>query len=251
VQIVKHLIDKGNRVLRKRLFEIVETSPDRDIPSAIHDYIILVTIIISVIPMMCKRPNYLFHLFDMTAAYIFIIDYIFRLITADYKLKKGPRSFYIYPFTPFAIIDLLSILPSFVFMHSSLKLLRIFRLFKTLRLFKAYKYSEDFIMITAVIRKKTEILSAVFIFAIGYILLTALLMFNVEPDIFKTFFDAIYWATTALTTIGYGDICPVSNLGKAVSMVSSIFGVAMIALPSGIISASFMDELRNSKDSGH
>lgn len=239
--------------MRKRLFEIIETSQDKDTLSTIHDFIIFVTIIISIIPLMTKKSNYTFYVFDLTAAYIFIVDYILRFITADFKLKKGVRSFLLYPFTPFAIIDLLAILPSFILINASLKLLRILRIFKTIRLFKVVrysvtlKYSEDFEIIVNAIRKRSEILTAVFMFAIGYIALTALLMFNVEPGTFKSFFDAIYWSTTALTTIGYGDIYPVSDIGKIISMITSIFGIAMIALPSAIISASFIDELRESK----
>jgi voltage-gated potassium channel len=80
-------------------------------------------------------------------------------------------------------------------------------------------------------------------------------MFNAEPHVnprtgqetFHSFFDALYWATVTLTTVGYGDLCPVTNLGRMVSMLSSIFGVAIIALPSGVITASYLDELRISR----
>ncbi|MCL2321776.1 MAG: ion transporter [Oscillospiraceae bacterium] len=233
--------------MRKRLFEIIETSQDKDILSNFHDLIVFIAIMISIILLMYKDSNYILRTFDLFAVEVFIIDYILRFLTADYKLGKGVKSFFIYPFTPFAIIDLLSILPSITFISSTFKLLRILRVFKTLRLFKTLKYSEDFALIVRVIRKRSEILTAVFLFAIGYIILSALIMFNVEPSTFKSFFDAVYWSTTALTTIGYGDIYPVSDIGKAVSMVSSVFGIAMIALPSGIISASFMEELKNNK----
>ena len=89
-----------------------------------------------------------------------------------------------------------------------------------------------------------------------YVFVTALIMFNVEPQInpmtgeptFRTFFDALYWATVTLTTVGYGDVCPVTNVGRFVSMLSSIFGVAIIALPSGVITASYLDELRKQKE---
>jgi voltage-gated potassium channel len=91
--------------------------------------------------------------------------------------------------------------------------------------------------------------------ALLYIFITALLMFNAEPHInpntgqatFHSFFDALYWATVTLTTVGYGDLCPVTDLGRIVSMLSSIFGVAIIALPSGVITASYLDELREFK----
>lgn len=76
-----------------------------------------------------------------------------------------------------------------------------------------------------------------------YIFTTALIMFNTENS-FDNFFDALYWATTALTTVGYGDICPQTDIGRLVSMLSSLFGVAIIALPSGIITAGYLEEIK-------
>ena len=83
-------------------------------------------------------------------------------------------------------------------------------------------------------------------------------MFNAEPHVnpetgvatFRSFFDALYWSTVTLTTVGYGDLCPVTDVGRVVSMLSSLFGVAIIALPSGVITAGYMDELRRRKESG-
>lgn len=86
------------------------------------------------------------------------------------------------------------------------------------------------------------------ILAIAYILISALVIINVEPETFDSFFEAVYWATTSLTTMGYGDIYPVSTIGRIVTMVSSVFGIAIIALPSGLIAAGFMEELKNDKD---
>lgn len=80
-------------------------------------------------------------------------------------------------------------------------------------------------------------------------MISALIVFNVEPDSFNTFFDAIYWATVSLTTVGYGDIYPVSVAGRVVTMISSVFGIAIIALPSGIITAGYMDEIRKDENS--
>ena len=84
---------------------------------------------------------------------------------------------------------------------------------------------------------------AVCILSGGYILLSALIMFQVEPESFKTFFDAIYWAVVTLTTVGYGDLYPVSDIGRVVSMISSVMGIAIVALPTGIITAGYMSEL--------
>jgi voltage-gated potassium channel len=75
---------------------------------------------------------------------------------------------------------------------------------------------------------------------IGYVIISALIVFNVKPDSFGFFFDAVYWATVSLTTVGYGDIYPVSVAGRVVTMISSVFGVAIVALPAGIITAGYM-----------
>ena len=79
--------------------------------------------------------------------------------------------------------------------------------------------------------------------ALGYILISALIIFNIEPETFDTFFDAIYWATVSLTTVGYGDIYPVSFAGKIITMCSSVMGIAVVALPASIITAGYMEEL--------
>ena len=79
--------------------------------------------------------------------------------------------------------------------------------------------------------------------AVAYILISALVIYNVEPESFETFFDAIYWATISLTTVGYGDIYPVTTIGRIVTMISSAFGIAIIALPSGVITAGYLAEI--------
>ena len=92
--------------------------------------------------------------------------------------------------------------------------------------------------------------------ALFYIFLTALVMFNAEPhtdpttgeETFDSFFDALYWATVTLTTVGYSDLCPVTDIGRIVSMISSLFGVAIIALPSGVITAGYLEELRELRE---
>lgn len=85
--------------------------------------------------------------------------------------------------------------------------------------------------------------------AIGYIFLTSLILFNVEPDTFDSFFDAIYWACVSLTTVGYGDLYPVSAAGRVIAMISSLVGIAIIALPAGIITGGYIDVMREEKES--
>ena len=232
---------------RKRIFEIIEKSDGHDTLSAIYDYSMIVVIIISLIPLAFKQDTPLFFDADKVTVAIFIIDYILRWMTADYKFeKKSISSFLRYPISFMAIIDLISILPSLSFVNSGFKLLRVLRMIRAMRVFRVFKamrYSRSFEIIGNVLRSSKDSLVAVCALAGGYILVSALVIFNVEPDSFNSFFDAIYWATVSLTTVGYGDIYPVSTLGRIITMVSSIFGIAIVALPAGIITAGYMNEI--------
>ena len=146
-----------------------------------------------------------------------------------------------------AIIDLVSILPSLNIINAGFRLLKVFRLFRTLRVlrvFKAIRYSKSITLIKGVFKEQKRALLTVAILAGVYVLISALIIFNVEPESFNTFFDAVYWAVVSLTTVGYGDIYPVTTVGRVITIISSIFGIAVIALPSGIISAGFISELQ-------
>ena len=237
--------------MRKRLFEIIETASENDKLSNIYDVFMMIVIVASLIPLAFKNENSIFFWIDKIAVVIFIIDYLLRIVTADYKLKKKAISFLIYPFTPMAILDLLCILPSLNLIQSGFRILKIFRLFRTLRVFRVFKgvrYSKSIRLIRGVFIRQKKPLLTVGLLAISYVLISALVIFNVEPDSFHDFFEAIYWATVSLTTMGYGDIYPVTTIGRMVTMLSSIFGIAIIALPSGIITAGFMEELNEEKD---
>ena len=137
-----------------------------------------------------------------------------------------------------AIIDLLSILPSINMINKGFKVLKTIRLIRTFRvlgIFKSFRYSKNIQIILQVGKNSKKALIAVLYLAIGYIFVCALIIFNVEPDSFNTFFDAIYWAAVTLTTVGYGDIYPVTAVGRTIAVVSSVFGVAIVALPAGIL----------------
>ena len=232
--------------MRKKIYEIIEPSDDGGKLSSVYDLIMMSTIVISIIPLAFKTDNLFFRWIDYITVAIFILDYILRLVTADIKLKKSVASFFLYPITPMAIIDLLSILPSVTVLNSGFRLLKLFRLFRTLKVLRAFKflrYSKSFEIISNVFKKQKKVLAAVATMAVAYVLVSALVIYNVEPESFETFFDAIYWATISLTTVGYGDIYPVSTIGRIVTMISSVFGIAIIALPSGVITAGYLAEI--------
>ena len=212
--------------------------------------VMTVLIIASLLPLCFKESSPVLETIEYACVLVFIADYLARWATADLKLGKGALSFLIYPFTPMAVIDLLSILPVFNALNDALRTLRVLRLFRALRMFKLIRYSKSASAIAAVFEKEREALLAVLGLAIGYILVSALVIFKVEPETFNTFFDAVYWAVVSLTTVGYGDLYPTSDVGRAIAMISSLMGVAVVALPSGIFTAGMLDELRGEGDSG-
>lgn len=243
---------------REKLFDIIEADKHHNIASKVYDFFMMFTIIISLVPLVFKTENQVFIIAEYITTAIFIIDYILRLITADLKMKeivlaRDPDvdlsqkrrvfAFLRYPITPMAIIDLVSILPTFLTMNPSFRVLRVFRLirtFKVFRLFKGFRYSKNFELIVQVLREQRDSLTAVFVVAIGYILIVALVMFNIEPDTFGNFLDAVYWSTVSLTTVGYGDYYALTDFGQVITIISALFGIAIVALPTGIISAGFI-----------
>lgn len=237
--------------MRRFTFDIIEPADEGNILSKIYDFFMMTTILISILPLAFKTTNTLFLWIDHVTVLIFIADYMLRLFTADLKLNKSVSSFFLYPVTPMAVIDLLSILPSLTALNSSLKLLKLFRLLRTLKVLRTLKflrYSKSFEIIAKVFEKQKKTLCAVGTLAIAYVLIAALVIFNVEPDSFNTFFDAIYWATVSLTTVGYGDIYPVTVIGRMVTMLSSVLGIAIIALPASVITAGYMSEIEDAEN---
>lgn len=236
--------------MRKRIFEIIEPvgiSGSDDAVSRFYDMIMIGVIIISLIPLTIKNPSAIWKDIDNACVTVFIIDYILRLLTADYKYDDhSAGSFIRYPFSAMALIDLLSILPSVLAIHQGFKILRLVRMSKALRVFRAFRalrYSKNFDMIITVIKNSKDSLIAVCTLTVAYIFVSALVVFTVEPESFDDFFEAVYWATVSLTTVGYGDVYPVTETGRIVTMISSMFGIAIVALPAGIITAGYIKEL--------
>lgn len=244
--------------IREHIWELVSTRND-NLYSRIYDWVMLFAIVIGILPLMFREYQTIFWYFDLISGVCFLLDYLLRWVTADLSSKHHRHSvvaFLTYPFRPMAIIDLLSILPTFNLISNTFKLARVSRLLKLLRVIKVVRYYEPLLIILAVIQRQGRILWTVFSLAIFYIFITALIMFNAEEEInpetglylFDSFFDAFYWAACTLTTVGYGDLYPVSHIGRVISIISSMVGIAIIALPSGIVTAGYIDELRNRKE---
>ena len=238
--------------MRERIHKIIEVTNEENNSGTWYDYFIIVVIILSIIPLAFKIQTKTLRSVDHICVFIFIIDYLLRWWTADIKYQSK-RAFFYYPFTLSAIIDLISILPSLTIISNGFKvfrLIRLFRAFRVFRVFKIMRYSKNGVIIMQVLKKEKNAMLAVCTFTLAYILIAALTIFNFEPQTFDSFFDAIYWATVSLTTVGYGDIYPVTTPGRIITMISSVIGIAIVALPSGIITAGYMEIVRGvDKDS--
>ena len=211
--------------------------------SVCYKYFMIGVIALSLIPLTIKESPALFRYLDIFCLAAFAVDYLLRWLTADYKFQRHHWSSFVkYPFRLISVIDLLSILALlsavlglFAGVGKALAVFRIVRIFR---------YSKSMRTILDILRGSKKALTAVGSLAVGYIIISAIIVFNVEPTSFVTFFDALYWATVSLTTVGYGDIYPVTVLGRSVAMLSSFFGIAIVALPAGIVTAEYLSRLK-------
>ena len=187
--------------------------------------------------------------------FFFAVDYFLRIITAEqqYPGKKGGEAVLAYVKSGYGIIDLLSFLPHYLpaFFPAGAAVFRMLRVVRIFRLFRINAYSDSLTLIGNVISgKKTQLLASMFIIAM-LILASSLCMYSVEhdvqPDVFKNGFSAIWWATSTLLTVGYGDIYPITPLGQILGIVITFLGVGLVAIPTGIISAGFVEEYQKAK----
>lgn len=233
---------------KRRIYEVLEVSSIGDVSSRAYDKLMTIAIIVGLVPLTLKDNSIYTLLIDILVSILFIIDYIARIYTADYKMGvKNYRAYIAYVFTPLAIFDLLSISPILYIFFPVSTVIGLFRLFRVFRVLKLIRYSKTMIVIANVVRKVKNQLLAVLLLIIVYIFVSAMLVFQLEPNLFKTFFDALYWATISITTIGYGDIYPVTSVGRFITMISALMGMAVIALPTGIITAAYMAEITKKK----
>ena len=232
---------------KRRIYEVIEVSSIGDASSRAYDVLMTTTVIVGLVPLTLKTDNFYTFVIEIITALILFVDYCARVYTADYKMGfKNIKAYIAYIFTPLAIFDLLSILPVIylLFPIPSLRLLKLIRIFRVLKLIR---YSKTMIVIANVVRKVKTQLIAVLILITIYIFVSAMLIFQLEPNLFESFFDALYWATISITTIGYGDIYPTTDIGRFITMISALMGVAVIALPSGMITAAYMNEISKKK----
>ncbi len=241
-------------MIRQKIYDIVELKEVNSLASRLYNQFMLILVVISMLPLAFKEDYAIFAITDVVVVSVFILDYLLNWLTADIRFgQRGIWPFLRYPFSLPGIVDMLSILPALAFIHDGFRLLRItrgLRILRMLAVFKMVHHSQNMVLVVRTLKESRDSLLAVGYLAVGYILVSALVIFNVEPQTFPTFFDALYWATVSLTTVGYGDIYPVSTIGRCVTMFSSLLGIALIALPAGIVTAGYLNALQSLQNQG-
>lgn len=204
------------------------------------------------------QTRQVFYYIELVSTVIFTAEYILRLWTSDLKMPElmpvKARLKYIFSFM--ALIDLFAILPFYIpfLIPIDLRVLRVLRVIRLLRVFKVNRYTNALSSIAIVFKnKKSQLLSSVLVVAL-LMIVSSVLMYNIEsaaqPEAFKNAFDALWWSVATLTTVGYGDIYPVTALGKIFSGIIALLGIGLVAVPTGIISAGFMEQTEKSNDNG-
>ena len=241
---------------------MMQVDPDGDAVSKIFDIFIISLIILNIVtviadtfslPKTLKLTSRYIEIFSVT---IFTIEYILRVWTSDMIYPDlGPvkaRIRYIFSFM--ALIDLLAILPVYLPMLITvdLRALRLLRIMRLMRIFKVGRYTSSLSMIGTVLKNKSsQLISSTFVVML-LLLVSSIIMYSVEnpaqPDVFTNAFSGLWWAVSTLTTVGYGDIVPVTAFGKILSGVIALLGIGLIAIPTGIISAGFMEHAESGED---
>ena len=242
---------------RKQTAEIIDVRTGSDWVSHLYDFVYIFLIIanltVSVLLTYDRiRAQYepVLLLIERITVTTFLVDYLLRLWAAKYLYPefselRAVRK-YVLSFT--GIVDLLSFLPYFlpVFFPSGAVAFRMLRIMRVFRLFRINAYYDSFKLITEVLSsKKQQLFSSVFTILI-LMLASSLCMYSLEheaqPEVFSNAFSGIWWAASTLLTVGYGDIYPITTLGKMFGIFITFLGVGMVAIPTGIISAGFVDQ---------
>ena len=246
--------------MRKRTFEIIEGGDD---PTARAFQLFIMTLIsINVVAVVLEtvegfsvRYETLFHTFELFSVIVFTGEYLLRIWSCvEREGFAGPLKGRLrFSFTPLAIVDLLAILPFYLPMifPIDLRLLRGLRLFRLFRLLKMGRYSQSLKTVGAVLKaQKEELMITVFAVLILLVFASSLLYFvehQAQPDEFSSIPHSMWWAVAALTTVGYGDMLPITPLGKFLGAIIAFLGIGIFALPAGILASGFNEVIQKRK----
>lgn len=245
--------------IRNRTLQILEVAPTGDLPSKVFDVFIMTLISLNVIAVILATIKNLsshyrpfFSAFEMFSVLVFTIEYLLRLwvCTTGKKFKGLIVGRILFAMTPLALVDLMAILPFYLPMiiPLDLRFIRAVRLFRLFRLFKMGRYSDSLKTLGNVLKgKKEELLITMFVVLMLLVIASSLMYFienEAQPEVFSSIPAAMWWGVATLTTVGYGDVCPITPVGKLLGAVIAIIGIGMFALPAGMLGSGFVEEMQ-------
>lgn len=251
------------RQFKHRVFEVLEPGDKERRLGWLFEHLIVFLILLSVLMVVLESFEgfYAAHrlLSDITeyiTIFVFTLEYVLRIWTAEFEFPahKPWVASYLYIVSPLALIDLLAILPFYLPMLITvdLRFLRILRLMRILRILKLSRYSHALNLIRVTLKKKREELLITVAMMFLLLLVASTLMYDIEheaqPDAFPNIIASFWWAVATLTTVGYGDVYPVTGWGRLLSGIIAVLGIGLVALPTAIISTSFLEELKMKLD---
>jgi voltage-gated potassium channel len=247
--------------MKKKIHDILAVSVRKGDASYYFDLFIITLISLNVlaivlesVPSLNARFFHVFDAFEVFSVAVFSVEYLLRLwtVTLEKNYSHPVMGRVRYALTPMGLIDLLAVLPFYLpFFGMDLRSLRALRMFRLFRLFKIARYVSALNMINATFRDKREELTISLIFTLIMLLITSTVMYHVEnaaqPEAFVSIPQTMWWGIATLTTVGYGDVYPVTGLGKLLGGAIAIIGVGLFALPAGILASGFSDQLARRK----
>lgn len=244
---------------KERIYNTFEPSTDQSMLGRCVNTIIILLILLNVVAVVigtmhgfAQRYHQGLYRFELISIIIFSAEYLLRLwsCTSQPGRSHPVRDRLRFALTPLAVIDLLAILPFFlpVLLPIDLRVLRTIRIFRILRILKIVRYSQSLQTLAHVFRKKRYDLLVTVIFASIILLIASSLIYAfenpVQPDIFPDIPSAMWWGVVTLTTVGYGDIYPITPIGKILGGLIAFLGIGMFALPAGILGSGFVEEMQ-------
>lgn len=248
--------------LRRRVHEIVEVGRPGDGASRLFDTALVVLIFLNVVALILEteralylKAPLLFDVFEASSVMVFTVEYAFRLWSCveDPRFAHPVWGRLRFALSPMAFVDLVAILPFYlIFLGLDLRFARSFRL---LRLFRVAKLGRYVVALSSIHRaiasRREELVITILVIALLLVGAAALMYFverEAQPDAFSSIPAAMWWAVATLTTVGYGDVYPITALGRLLGAIIAILGVGLFALPAGIISSAFLDEVQRRRD---
>jgi voltage-gated potassium channel len=250
--------------IKRKTYLLLDPSVKESVLDSVVDGVIVSLIVLNVIAVILETVEslylsyrVLFDTFERFSIAIFSVEYILRIWSCTCSDKYGTqvKGRLMYMFSFGSLIDLLAIVPFFFPVSSDLRFVRIFRLIRFLRFFKLGRYLNASRIISRVFKSKKEELVLCLIITFCLIIVASSAMYFIEhdrqPDKFSSIPETMWWSVTTLTTVGYGDVYPVTTLGRILTACISIFGIGMFALPAGILASGFSSEFQKMKEKKH